>query len=61
MMYSHYYICKKPNISKRKEININFGGFDEAVVSARGAGAEARGTLTRLIDHGATSRETRAT
>jgi hypothetical protein len=61
MMYSHFYICKKPYMSKKQDANIIFGGVGDAGLGVRRAGEEARGTLNRLIDHGALSRETRAT
>jgi hypothetical protein len=51
LMYSHYYICKKPNMSKKHDAKALFDSVKDVVRGTHGAGEEARGTFNGFIDH----------
>jgi hypothetical protein len=41
-MHSHYYICKKPNMSRNKDVKAPLASVQAVVVGAHGVGEEAR-------------------
>lgn len=41
-MYSHYYTCKKPNMSRNKDAKTLLASVKDVAVRAHGVGEEAR-------------------
>lgn len=41
-MYSHYYLCKKPNMLRNKEAKALLASIEDVVVGASGVREEAR-------------------
>lgn len=52
LVYSHYYVCKKPyTLSRKQEAKALFDNVKEVVMGAHGAGEEARGKFNGFVDH----------